>query len=80
MLAFNFQSKKMRKKGREEIKNFEYITTIIETQSCNYKDKIMNKGARTIAILVWCTCTCVVHRMSVVFTSYNNSFVFVHVP
>ena len=37
------------KKGRE---NFEYITSIIEThwiQSYNYKDKIMNKEAKTIA-------------------------------
>ena len=52
MQAFNFQSKKMIKKGRVELENFEYITSIIEThwiQSCNCKDKIMNKEARTIA-------------------------------
>ena len=40
------------KKGGEKRESFEYITTIIETHwilSCNCKDKIMNKEARTIA-------------------------------
>ena len=44
--SLQFSSKKMRKK--RELENFEYITTIVEThwiQSCNCKDKIMNKEA-----------------------------------
>ena len=69
----------MRKKVLE---NFEYITTIIEThwiQSCNCKYKIMNKEARTIAILVWRSsqnfCGCLLVIINVVYCVVHCIFI-----